>query len=116
MNRRRRRWGRLAGALGLLALATAPGWVSGYSLERDGVFTDPSSARVLSPAEVAAVNGRYRTLLRELHMPQDRAQYGYFYEYGVWSGIEYNGHKNLPQGHWVYVHPTWYIWKERVDP
>jgi len=26
---------------------------------------------------------------------------------------EYVGYADLPQGHWVYVHPYWYIWRDR---
>jgi Ca-activated chloride channel family protein len=58
----------------------------------------------------ATVGGKYRSLLRIVPAPGDAEQYGPFRDYGRWDGTSYLGHENLPQGHWVYVVPNWYIW------
>lgn len=47
--------------------------------------------------------------------PADQSAYGDFCDFGYWSGTEYAGHANLPAGYWVYVAPTWYIFKEDVS-
>jgi hypothetical protein len=61
----------------------------------------------------ARVNGRYRMLLRQVRVPDDHKRYGVFKDYGMYPALtQYEGHKNLPAGHWVYVHPTWYIWRD----
>lgn len=58
----------------------------------------------------AAVNGKYKNLLRIVEAPADSASYGAFHEYGRWEGTSYLDQNNLPQGYWVYVAPNWYIW------
>ncbi|MHC4819056.1 MAG: hypothetical protein ACYTF8_13475, partial [Planctomycetota bacterium] len=61
----------------------------------------------------ARVNGKYRMLLRQIRVPDDHKRYGVFKDFGVYPALaKYQGHKNLPAGHWVYVHPTWYIWRD----
>lgn len=62
------------------------------------------------PAQ-AHVHGKYRGLLRVIHVPQDLANYQRFHEWGQWNGTEWGGHRNLPAGFWVYVYPHWYIWE-----
>ena len=82
-----------------------------------------SPATVVSPVEPqtvplsreqaeakAAVNGKYKNLLRIVEAPGDSATYGSFHEYGRWEGTSYLDQNNLPQGYWVYVAPNWYIW------
>jgi hypothetical protein len=64
----------------------------------------------------AAAQGKYRKLLRVLHMPADQANYGTFREFGHWNGTAYNGEVNLPSGYWVYVQPRWFIWGEMTTP
>ncbi len=64
------------------------------------------------PLARASVNGKYRNLLRVISVPHDRASYGDFSDWGYYTGSEWQGHKNLPAGHWVYVYPRWYIWGE----
>jgi hypothetical protein len=65
----------------------------------------------LIPAK-AHLNGKYAKLLRKLHTPQDRPSYGDYYEYGPYGACDWQGHKNIPAGNWVYVYPNWYIWGE----
>ncbi|MFN0052864.1 MAG: von Willebrand factor type A domain-containing protein [Planctomycetales bacterium] len=62
----------------------------------------------------ATVGGKYRNLLRVLPAEEDLGLYGAFHEFGPWQGTSYRGHSNLPQGHWVYVAPHWYIWGDLV--
>jgi HEAT repeat protein len=67
----------------------------------------------VAPAQ-AHVNGKYAKLLRRLKVPQDRAIYQDFSDYGTFPAIaEYGGYKDIPQGYWVYVYPYWYIWAEQ---
>lgn len=63
----------------------------------------------------ATVSGKYRNLLKKIHVPQDSGAYGQFNDYGPWTGTSYAGHDNLPRGHWVYVFPHWYIWGETTE-
>jgi len=60
----------------------------------------------------AAGNGRYRELLHVLYLPQDKATYQDYTDYGHYTGTSYYNHNNLSVGYWVYVYPRWYIWKE----
>lgn len=66
------------------------------------------------PLVRASVQGKYRNLLRSISCPMDRATYRDFHDYGYYTGTEWQGHKNLPAGHWVWVYPKWYIWGEKV--
>ena len=62
--------------------------------------------------EKASSNGRYRDLLHVLYVPGDRGGYGDFTDYGYSATGNWGGYNNLSFGHWVYVYPRWYIWKE----
>jgi hypothetical protein len=62
--------------------------------------------------EKGSSNGRYRELLHVLHVPQDKANYNDFTDYGYSATGSWGGYNNLQFGHWVYVHPRWFIWKE----
>jgi antitoxin component YwqK of YwqJK toxin-antitoxin module len=62
----------------------------------------------------ANMDGRYSGLLRRIAAPDDRQSYGDFRDYGYYQAVaEYQGEKDVPAGHWVYVYPYWYIWAER---
>jgi hypothetical protein len=65
----------------------------------------------LIPAK-AHVNGKYAKLLRKIHVPQDRPTYSDFHDFGHYQATDWQGHKNIPAGYWVYVFPNWYIWGE----
>jgi hypothetical protein len=60
----------------------------------------------------AHCGGRYAKLLRKIHVPQDRNSYGDYHEFGHYQATDWQGHKNIPAGYWVYVFPNWYIWGE----
>jgi hypothetical protein len=58
-------------------------------------------------------------------VPQDKATYGNFSDYGspgrtthptVVAYTSWAGYNNLPPGYWVYVYPHWYIWRDCVKP
>ncbi|MBX7101639.1 MAG: hypothetical protein K1X89_28250 [Myxococcaceae bacterium] len=80
---------------------------------------DAGMAQVVTPSgaelEAASVKGKYRTLLMALEVKEDGATYGEVKDYGFWSGTEYRGHA-VPPGHWVYLHPRWYIWRDKTAP
>src|SRR5262245_24034986 len=60
----------------------------------------------------AQVDGKYRMLLRQIKAPQDEKEHGAFKDLGYQARSEYAGVKNLPPGHWVYVAPYWYVWRD----
>ena len=73
----------------------------------------------LSPSPPRATDstagGRYKSLLRRLHVPADSEKYGQFNDYGHSDMKTYAGTENLPEGYWVYVAPYWYIWAETTQ-
>ena len=71
--------------------------------------------RELPPVEAwrqAGRGGKYMMLLRQIRVPADAAKYGSFHDLGPQRMAAYAGHKDLPPGHWVYVYPHWYIWRD----
>lgn len=75
----------------------------------------PSSANVPAsvPVTDASVNGKYTRLIQKLHCPADASSYGQFSDYGYWGGGRWCGKKGAA-GYWVWVNPTWYVWKNQV--
>jgi hypothetical protein len=65
----------------------------------------------------ASVNGKYKRLLRVLHVPADgQNKADAFADYGMWNGTDYAGYTKLPAGYWVLVGPYWYIWGDLATP
>lgn len=62
--------------------------------------------------QAATLGGKYRHLLHVLYVPGDQASYAGFQDFGFWNGTTYGGQDNLQAGHWVYIYPRWFIWKE----
>lgn len=62
----------------------------------------------------ASIQGKYRTLLRVLHLPEDLKPYGKFHEYGYCNCPQWRSYKGIPPGYWIYVYPKWYIWRDCV--
>ncbi len=60
----------------------------------------------------ARVNGKYEMLLRQIKVPADAARYADFRDLGPREVTTYAGITGLPKGHWVYVYPYWYIWRD----
>ena len=101
-------------AAGLLAAFAA---VAAASDDYDGrMLPDPNKARVEEPPQLPSVYGKYRVLLRKIHVPQDTNAYGQFTDYGMYTGNSWAGFNDLPPGYWVYVYPNWYIWRDCVKP
>jgi hypothetical protein len=59
-----------------------------------------------------SVQGKYVNLLHTINVPEDKATYGGFCDWGYWYGDEYDHHVNLSPGFWVYVYPNWFIWEK----
>jgi hypothetical protein len=91
---------------GLLVLAVLPG----LSAEKQPQTADETALE--AALKKARVNGKYEMLLRQIKVAKDRDQYGTFRDAGLKDRIEYAGHRDLPKGYWVYVHPYWYIWRD----
>jgi hypothetical protein len=69
----------------------------------------------VTPTEImkrASVDGKYRYLLHVLYAPNDRTPYGEYNDFGHWQGTSYLGNSDLKAGHWIYMHPRWFIWRE----
>jgi hypothetical protein len=65
--------------------------------------------------EKARVGGKYHHLLRIVRIEDDVKDFGRFNDWGHWEGRAYKGHQGLPAGYWVYVHPHWFLWAEKVE-
>ncbi|GEM_PF-480263 len=65
--------------------------------------------------EKASVNGKYSELSNVIDVPDDRGKYGDFYDLGYKKWRKYKDHKDLEYGYWVYVYPSWYIWKKKTS-
>jgi hypothetical protein len=63
----------------------------------------------------ARVNGKYQMLLAQIKVDSDAAKYKDFHDLGAKNDKSYAGHDNLPKGHWVYVYPYWYIWRDKTE-
>jgi hypothetical protein len=60
----------------------------------------------------ARVDGKYAMLLYQFKCEKDAAVYKEFADLGMKDTREYAGQTDLPKGHWVYVYPYWYIWRD----
>ena len=78
--------------------------------------TEPKVGKQLDANLERARSPGYRMLLRQLHEPDDRGQFGEFFDHGALAIDRYKAHRDLPPGYWVYVHPYWYVWRDRLPP
>jgi hypothetical protein len=60
----------------------------------------------------ATASGKYEMLLRQIKVEKDSNVDADFQDLGYRERREYAGHADLPSGHWVYVAPYWYIWRD----
>ena len=60
----------------------------------------------------ARVDDKYRMLLRKIKGEKDAEMYQEFKDLGFRDMRAYAGYTDLPAGHWVYVAPYWYIWRD----
>jgi hypothetical protein len=77
-----------------------------------GGETEPVPLPLQEALEKARVDGKYEMLLRQFRVAGDRAEYGPFRDLGPRGVKEYAGLTDLPEGHWVYVYPYWYVWRD----
>src|SRR5437016_1283643 len=61
----------------------------------------------------AQMGGKYRMLLKMLKVPDAVKEYTAFKDYGYSTQSELGDYKDIPKGFWVYVHPYWYIWRDK---
>jgi hypothetical protein len=73
---------------------------------------DPAPIPLDQALKKAGVNGKYQMLLRQIRVESDLRDFGLFHDFGFNKQAECAGHKELPAGHWVYVYPYWYIWRD----
>ena len=66
----------------------------------------------LSLIRQASVEGKYRHLLHVIPAPADHGVYTGQKDFGFWAGNTYASQENLKPGHWVYVYPRWFIWRD----
>jgi len=64
----------------------------------------------------ARAGGKYAHLLRIIRVEEDVKDHGRFHDWGRWDGGTYKGHEGLPPGYWVYVHPHWFLWAQKLEP
>jgi Mg-chelatase subunit ChlD len=82
-----------------------------------GVHEGGLGHRGLEPADEttldhkASMGGRYAGLIGTLEMSADVREYGAHHDFGHWEGGTHNDVRELPAGYWVYVAPTWYVWR-----
>lgn len=77
------------------------------------VTVPAANTNVSVPVSDASVNGKYAQLIQKLYCPADASTYGQFRDYGYWSGGTWCGQRGAA-GYWVWVNPTWYVWKKQV--
>jgi hypothetical protein len=100
-------------AFALLTVPARPPRCAASPDEQAGI--DPARLEAETINDAASVHGKYRTLLRRIHCPEDRTSYRDFTDYGMYTGTSWHNHTNLPPGYWVYVYPDWYIWRDCTE-
>jgi hypothetical protein len=96
-----------------LGVVTAAGWLPGQPPADKQAPAAMMKPLPLEEALVKArVNGKYAMLLRQFKAEADAAQYKEFADVGMRDLRSHAGQNDLPKGHWVYVYPYWYIWRD----
>jgi hypothetical protein len=95
----------------LAALALLPGLTSLHAVPR-GKEATPTEVALEKALEKARVDGKYGMLLRQIKVPGDFEKHKNFADLGYRNVSEHAGLKDLPAGHWVYVYPYYYIWRD----
>jgi len=79
----------------------------------DSVRRAPGVRSATNPNCDPTFGGRYANLVRKIHMPRDRRQYGSCRNYGRWNGTSYRGHR-FPRGlFWTFDGTHWYLFATR---
>jgi hypothetical protein len=79
-----------------------------------GKNSAPTELVLEKALEKARVNDKYAMLLHQFKLPGDFQKHKNFADLGSRTVSEYAGFKDLPSGHWVYVYPHWYIWRDQA--
>lgn len=101
---------RLSGLLAATVLVAA--FLSGAAVVAQDGGAAPTALPLEEAWEKAQVDGKYRMLLRQFKVEGDWIDNGEFRDVGPRFRAAYAGQTDLPNGHWVYVYPYWYIWRE----
>jgi hypothetical protein len=70
------------------------------------------SANLEELLKKATVNGKYRMLIAQFKVENDKGVDGDFKDLGKQSRSEYAGQTGLPKGYWVYARPYWFIFRD----
>jgi hypothetical protein len=97
---------------GVLALVLWPGALARLTGDEKKAAAAAKPRTLEELLREARVNGKYEMLLRQIKVPGDVEKYTRFHDLGPRNLAEYSGHRDLPRGHWVYVAPYWYIWRD----
>ena len=68
----------------------------------------------LSDMDHASMGKIYTELLKVIDVPEDADKYSIAQELGYQNRTSYGGSEGLPSGYWVYLKPSWYIWKRKA--
>ena len=79
------------------------------TLQADHLLGDVTPADLLGKA---AVEGKYKNLMRVLLVPNDRSSCNQFTDFGFWNGTAYADVTDLKPGYWVYIYPRWFVWSD----
>jgi len=100
------------GSRTLLVPATLVGIGAVLACAGGSVGQKPAAPLNLEDALRKASAGKYEMLLHQFRVEKDPNVRGDFQDLGFQERREYAGHADLPRGHWVYVAPYWYIWRD----
>jgi hypothetical protein len=100
---------RFAKAL-VLAVMTAGG---AYCVTLGWADAPKAATNLEQNLKKATVDGKYLMLLAQIKVENDKEAGGDFKDLGLQTRKDYAGQGDLPKGHWVYVNPYWYIWRDR---
>jgi hypothetical protein len=74
----------------------------------------PETLPLQAALRKARVGGTYEMLLGQVKAPRDAARYGDFRDLGLQLKAPTDA-PGLSRGHWVYVYPYWYVWREKTS-
>jgi hypothetical protein len=100
----------------LLVGLTAGTILSGPTRSTDHFMPPPERGNFEEPPAPAHGYGKYRQLLAVLHCPEDTSTYQRYHDFGFCESCDWRKYRNIPAGHWVYVYPRWYVWRDSLVP
>lgn len=96
----------LRSLLALVGLGAVLAWTGGSPAQKAAPLLTPEDSLKKASA------GKYIMLLRQIKVEKDPTVDGDLVDLGYQQRREHAGHADLPNGHWVYVAPYWYIWRD----